>query len=126
MRKPQRPCREFGCSKLTRETYCEIHKHTGEKIAQEKNQQYNMYNRPKHIDGFYKSTQWVQVRALALVRDNYLCQRCLKSGILQKAQVVHHLVEVKEDWNRRLDVDNLECLCHKCHNQHHKRTAPRG
>ncbi|MGP9043354.1 HNH endonuclease [Cytobacillus kochii] len=34
-------------------------------------------------------------------------------------------MEVKEDWNRRLDIDNLESVCHVCHNREHKGT-PRG
>jgi 5-methylcytosine-specific restriction protein A len=49
----------------------------------------------------------------------------LKRGILTPAEVVHHLVEVKEQWNLRLVLSNLESVCHGCHNREHK-TSPRG
>ncbi|WP_349773696.1 HNH endonuclease [Sutcliffiella horikoshii] len=53
-------------------------------------------------------------------RDNHLCQRCIKQSKLQAAQLVHHIVEVKVDWSKRLELTNLESICHSCHNKHHK------
>lgn len=118
MRKPLRPCREITCNNLTRDTWCESHK----KSQQEITRNYNQYKRDDKLNGFYRSAQWQRVRELALVRDNYLCQRCLKDKKIQKAQVVHHIVEVKVDWSKRLDLSNLESLCHTCHNRHHKKS----
>ncbi|MCM3619172.1 HNH endonuclease [Sutcliffiella horikoshii] len=116
VRKPQRPCREIGCGKLTRDSYCEIHK----KSQQEITRNYNQYNRDDKVNGFYQSTGWRRARRLALERDNHLCQRCIKQSKLQAAQLVHHIVEVKVDWSKRLELTNLESICHSCHNKHHK------
>ena|SRR5690625_2340941 len=116
-KKPLRPCLEINCSKLTRETYCEEHKKETQKFYRE--------NRNKTIDKFYRSKDWLAVRKLALERDNYLCRRCLSIGELKQADVVHHIIEIKTDWSMRLVLNNLESLCHACHNAHHK-TSPRG
>ncbi|MGM8213558.1 HNH endonuclease [Virgibacillus sp. W0430] len=121
VRKSLKPCKEFGCSNLTRKSYCKIHEKNAGKTARE----YNKYGRDSVIDSFYKSRAWQRVRALAYARDYGLCQRCKTRGHLVMANVVHHIVEVKVDWSLRLDLGNLESLCHSCHNREHK-TAPRG
>lgn len=123
--KPRRPCAEIGCGNLTEKTYCKTHEKIGEENHKKSTQIYNRYGRDPVIDAFYKSKEWKQMRALAFERDNGLCQRCLKKGILKVANVVHHIVEVRDDWSLRLVLENLESLCHSCHNGHHK-TAPRG
>lgn len=120
-KKSLKPCAEIGCGKLTRKTYCESH----EKIVQEKSQKIYRKSRDKSLDAFYKSYQWRKLRALAFERDKGLCQRCLKRGILKRADVVHHIVEVLVDWSKRFDLDNLESVCHACHNREHK-AHPRG
>lgn len=119
--KPQRPCKEIGCRNLTRKSYCNLH----ENIARNIQQDYNKYQRDPKIDAFYHSSDWRRARKLALERDNYLCQRHLKQGVLVPAKIVHHIVEVKDDWSKRLDIDNLESVCYACHNREHK-TSPRG
>ncbi|WP_328031817.1 HNH endonuclease signature motif containing protein [Halalkalibacterium halodurans] len=118
--KPKRPCAEIGCGNLTEKTYCKIHEKNAVENQRIKQRAYNRYGRDPVIDAFYKSPEWRRLRALAFERDNGLCQRCLKRGILKRADVVHHLIEVKEDWNRRLDLEILESLCHGCHNAEHK------
>ncbi len=34
---------------------------------------------------------------------------------------VHHIEELKEDWSRRFDKDNLISLCESCHQKIHKK-----
>lgn len=121
IKKALRPCREFGCNKLTREAYCETHK----KKAQKRQLKKQRENRNKEIDSFYRTKEWRRLRLVALSRDKHLCQWCKKKGLLIQADVVHHIIEITEDWSQRLVLDNLVSLCHLCHNRHHK-TAPRG
>lgn len=114
--KALKPCGEIGCNNLTRKTYCKNH----EKNAQETTRKYNQYKRDPKVNSFYRSTKWQKARAVALARDNGLCQRCLKQSRVRQAQMVHHIVEVKDDWELRYNLDNLESLCHECHNRLHK------
>jgi 5-methylcytosine-specific restriction enzyme A len=81
---------------------------------------YDKYKRDKQSTEFYKSKSWKQLRDAAFNRDHGLCQRCLKAGDIVPADVVHHIVEIKTDWNKRLDINNLESICHSCHNKEHK------
>jgi 5-methylcytosine-specific restriction enzyme A len=72
---------------------------------------------------FYKSRQWLDLRAEALARDNHECQRCKKQGKYHKAECVHHIKEVKPYPWLALTLDNLMSLCNACHNQVHDRVA---
>lgn len=51
-----------------------------------------------------------------MLQYDYLCQDCLKDGKYTKADVVDHIVELKDDWSKRLDESNLIPLCHYHHN----------
>ncbi|MEY9975291.1 5-methylcytosine-specific restriction protein A [Lysinibacillus sp. RC79] len=70
---------------------------------------------------FYKSNEWMQLRQEALKRDNYECQLCKAAGRYHKAENVHHLKEVKKHPHLSLTLNNLQCLCIKCHNEVHDR-----
>lgn len=55
-------------------------------------------------------------------RDNYLCQVCKANGRYTYNNIeVHHIVPIVEDFERRLDDDNLITLC-----QEHHEKAERG
>lgn len=54
---------------------------------------------------------------MALQRDNWLCQECLRQGKVTTAREVHHKKELEEYPELGLDIDNLESLCHDCHEQ---------
>ncbi len=117
-------CKYKGCIALTRNEngYCD--KHTEEyeqnfiKAKRERNRTYDK-RREKNISDFYHSKQWQRLRLVALQRDNYLCQDCLKEKTIRKAEHVHHIDEVKDKWERRLDIDNTVSLCQPCHNRRH-------
>jgi 5-methylcytosine-specific restriction enzyme A len=115
--KPLRPCSKMGCHNLTRDKYCDTHKVEQDKQKQESNQHYNRYSRDKKLTDFYWSAAWRKLRAFAYARDNGLCVRCRQEKRLRKGDVVDHIVPVKEDWSKRLDADNLQTLCHACHNK---------
>ncbi|AAK79860.1 5-methylcytosine-specific restriction endonuclease McrA [Clostridium acetobutylicum] len=71
------------------------------------------------IDKIYKSKRWQKVRKIVLIRDNYLCQECLRHGAITQANTVHHKVELREDLSKAYDIDNLESICPACHNKEH-------
>lgn len=80
---------------------------------------------------FYCSPKWEKLRQVALNRDNYECQACKREGKVtvdsikvdgEKKKVrmnVHHLKEIEDYPELALDLDNLESLCIRHHNDIH-------
>lgn len=117
-----KPCKKIGCNKLTRDKtgYCEEHKVLAEQNKKERNKYYDEHvrnKRDKKYRDFYHSKEWERVRQRALVRDKGLCQHCIKENKITMADMVHHIIPIKDDWSKRLDLDNLVSLCHTCHNK---------
>ena len=67
--------------------------------------------------GFYQSRVWRNARRLALQRDNFLCQECLRNKRITPATEVHHKKELEDYPELALDLENLESLCWDCHEQ---------
>lgn len=74
----------------------------------------------KVYDSFYHSMLWLKVRKVAVVRDYGLCSDCLKADVVTAYNVVHHIAAIKDDYSKRLDIDNLTCLCEEHHQLRHK------
>lgn len=73
-------------------------------------------------DKFRKSKAWTKKSIEIRQRDRYLCRVC-EANLYNTIQQfnydkleVHHITPVNEDYNKRLDNDNLITLC----NYHHK------
>ncbi|WP_240436207.1 HNH endonuclease [Brevibacillus laterosporus] len=73
----------------------------------------------KQTKPFYNSVAWRKCRAFVLIRDNHLCQPCLKKMKLTFANTVHHIVSLEEAPEMALDPNNLESICPSCHNKEH-------
>lgn len=112
----KKPCSQPGCSELIKadNTYCQKHRKENNSY---RNKRYDRKRDPK-IKKFYSSSQWQKVRDRYL-KKNPLCEICEKKGRTKAAEVVHHKVEVKENFSKRLDIDNLMSLCKKCHQEVH-------
>lgn len=67
--------------------------------------------------GFYHSPEWRKLRVVALQRDHYLCQNCLRNHRIKKATEVHHIKPVMDFPELALDLGNLESLCWRCHEE---------
>ena len=82
------------------------------------NKKYDRLIRDPLIVKFYHSRAWKKVRQFILVRDNFLCQHCLKAEEPQitSAELVHHITELKEDMSKGLSPNNLVSVCKPCHN----------
>lgn len=115
--KPKRPCSYPRCPNLTQGRYCEQHKHKEQQSNADRHRYYDEHIRDQKAREFYHSKEWQRVRQAALMRDNYLCQHCLRNNRITPANIVHHIVEVKKDWSKRLDLNNLVSLCNSCHNK---------
>lgn len=108
MAKPKKFCAKAGCNTLIDfdKTYCDKHK--------------SKYQWRKSYEGkylqFYHSKEWKKQSKLFLLQ-NSLCVKCLADGIVKKADVVDHIVPLKDDWSKRLDWNNWQPLCQYHHNE---------
>ena len=65
---------------------------------------------------FYSSKDWREKRKEILERDNHACVICSELYRITMAQDVHHILNLRENYDLRLDNDNLISLC----SDHHK------
>lgn len=108
--KPKRPCRYLGCPNLSDQAYCELHR---KKVKADAAREYNQISRDKEAQRFYESPAWKRLRHIKLSRQP-LCEQCIKENRLTKADMVDHIVEIR-DGGSPLDIDNLQSLCRSCH-----------
>jgi 5-methylcytosine-specific restriction protein A len=87
------------------------------KFKKQYDKNYDTNKRDKRSTAFYKSREWDRVRRAAISRDKFLCQHCLKNKKFTPYNVVDHIVPIKVNWELRLTLSNLQCLCHVCHNR---------
>lgn len=76
----------------------------------------------RQVERFYSSTKWRNFRFLVFDKYGINCVNCpenFPTSLPQPATVVHHLIEVRADWNKRFDLDNVVPLCEACHNIAH-------
>lgn len=88
---------------------------------------------------FYKTDEWLWLRAAVLKEKHDECEACKACGIYSRAVTVHHVNEVKARPDLALSRmyrdtagalrPNLVALCDRCHNKAHHRfcgsqTAP--
>ena len=80
----------------------------------------------KRIYDFHRSHKWKGKSIAIRERDNYCCQICIRGLHNPERQYetdnisVHHIVPVAEDWEHRLDDENLITLCPRHHEQAEK------
>lgn len=72
---------------------------------------------------FYNSRDWKNIREQVLCDHEFLCQDCKKNGKIKMGNQVHHIEPIQDNWNKRLDYDNLIVLCAECHNKRHERNS---
>lgn len=122
-------CKKLGCYTLTENKtgYCNEHEREYlDKVNQRKKEwkekvgyKYNKHYATNRTEQFYSSKQWQEMRSYILARDNYLCQDCLKEHKITAARDVHHIEFLLNNWDKRLDDNNLIALCRECHRKRH-------
>lgn len=95
----KRYCASFPCPNLAvNGAYCQEHQPA---------------KAPKETDPFYLSVAWRRFRAWYLGK-HLLCEQCEREGRLTTADMVDHIIELK-DGGARLAEENAMALCWKCH-----------
>lgn len=119
---PKKLCNHAGCQSLVDYSikYCSKH----EEVNKPKPTESDTYEHRKRIGGkyhaFYKTKRWEKLSQLQRI-NNPVCEMCLKEGIIKEADVADHIIEIRDDWEKRYDETNLQSLCHAHHN--HKSIA---
>ena len=115
--RPKRPCRHFGCGKLTDGGYCEIHRAVYQEKQKnrikESRERYDKKRLPFRQRGY--SARWDRV-AKNHLHFNPLCVMCADMGRTVGATVVDHVVPHKEDAAKMWGGD-LQGLCASHHSQ---------
>lgn len=69
--------------------------------------------------GFYSSKKWIELRNSVRIRDEMTCQMC--GDYRAERYEVDHIIELDwlnvDDNNIAYNPDNLQLLCHECHNK---------
>lgn len=110
-------CAQAGCKNITTSRNCPKCQAKLDLKAKEhaktraRKSQVNMSDSHK---SFYGSAAWRNLRNKKL-KLNPLCEDCLDKGFLNEGKDIDHIVEIKDDWDRRLDLTNLRTLCRSCH-----------
>jgi 5-methylcytosine-specific restriction protein A len=99
----ERYCKHPGCNKIvTDSNWCADH---------QPQRRYDDRRGPAAARGY--DARWQQVRAAYLAKYP-LCGRCQSRSVVRAADMVHHIVAIR-DGGARLDNDNLLSLCWHCH-----------
>ncbi len=114
------PCKSPGCPELVPEGsargFCVRHVRGGRAPRRTTARRRRMNDEELKRDAWYSSKDWTKLRR-AFIARNPLCSICNDNGFVRSADVVDHIVERKDDDSLRLSWDNLQSLCHSCHNQ---------
>ena len=112
-------CKKCGCKISYGKKWCE--KCEPKKLRQKRlsTKLYDETGRDKKKVEFYRGKDWSETRERVKELDHGLCVMCLRNNRIEYSDVVHHIDEIEYAWSKRLDVDNLVCLCHTCHERVH-------
>lgn len=80
------------------------------------------YNKEAYQD-VYNTPRWKRLRARK-VRENPLCEECLRKGVITQVEEVHHVrpFDINDpEGTGAYNYDNLVSLCIPCHKAAHMR-----
>lgn len=92
----------------------------------ESNRLYDKHQRDRRSTAFYNSAEWGRVRQRVLDMDKIDVYLYMTQGRVVPADTVHHIIPLKSDWDKRLDINNLMSLHHDTHSILEREYASRG
>lgn len=111
-------CNRNGCNKLVPQgvRYCAAHTISKTEENKERHKEYDTHCRDKKAKAFYNSAEWRAARARTLARDtNIDIYIYITEGKVVPADMVHHIIELSEDYSKRCTLDNLISVSSKTH-----------
>lgn len=92
-----------------------------QKCQSANNKAYDTTKRDKRAKAFYNSKAWQALRkSLFNKYGNIDLWHLAKTGEYKEANTFHHIIEISEDWSRRLDPNNLIPVSQESHSEIHK------
>jgi 5-methylcytosine-specific restriction protein A len=119
-------CSHRGCSKILEEQgLCAIHQAKADIVNK---QRYKVYRTDRLIDkeqkkyhAFYDSKAWKKTRD-SVIANCYGIDvvEYYRTGLIIQGYTVHHIIELSDDYNLKLDTDNLIYLTESNHQFIHR------
>lgn len=82
----------------------------------DRHKEYDKYSRDRRSKQYYNSREWEVVREHVLQLDEGIdVYVYMTQDIVIRADTVHHIVPLKENWSLRSNEDNLISLNHDTH-----------
>lgn len=121
-------CSHRGCYEVLQQDiqYCEYHskKHIAKQKERYKEYQHRRlqdYNEVRS-QSFYQSTEWDRLREVVKASLFHIdIFEYYRTGKIVEGETVHHILEVREEWEARFDVNNLIYLTQRNHLLIHKK-----
>lgn len=113
-------CSKVNCNKLIpiNKRYCKAHELERIEDIKLNNRFYSKNRTDIRELNFYKSYEWELVKKVITNMFKGIClYTYYTSNEIVKADVIHHIEELKESWDKRLDVSNLIPLSKAAHNK---------
>lgn len=81
-----------------------------------RHKEYDRYSRDQKSRAFYNGREWNVARNAALQEDGGIdVYLFATAGIVEAADTVHHIIPLKDDWDKRNNIDNLISLSGDTH-----------
>ena len=91
-----------------------------------RHKEYDRYTRDRKVSSFYHSAEWERVRSAVLDMDDGIdVYLFVTTGEIVMADTVHHIVPLRDDWEKRVDIANLMSLHHDTHSMIEQRYRER-
>lgn len=119
-------CSWRGCNKICNleDKYCNYHKDKFNKQERERYKEYSKRRREdkeqKKYQDFYNSSDWKRIRDAIISSFNGIdIVEYYRTGKVVQGERVHHIIELDDDWNCRVDINNLIYLTEQNHRRIH-------
>ncbi|KOA90862.1 hypothetical protein [Clostridium botulinum] len=110
-----------------RKRYCSTCSKEVEQLKRNRYKKYKANRKDTKEQKFYSSSYWQRVRQVALTKYLYIDVYVyyFKNEIVE-ASTVHHIIETKREWGRRLDISNLFICSKETHKLIHDKYKNQG
>lgn len=121
-------CSHCSCSRVVElgQKYCAYHQHKHMIEQRKKYREYQQrrlsdYNEAK-LQAFYQSGDWERLKEAVKASCYHIdIFEYYLTGKIVEGETVHHILELREHWDSRLDINNMIYLTNKNHKLIHNK-----